>query len=112
MAQHCCNKAETTNWLYTNHLGAPEAATNSEGQIIWQASYAPFGGLIKTSLNTPKTTRTPNKAFELNLRLPGQNEDQAAMDADGSSKITGDVNMKEYALWLKQNYNFDIAVVP
>ena len=26
--------AATTNWLHTNHLGAPEAATNSEGQII------------------------------------------------------------------------------
>ena len=29
---------EQTTWLHTNHLGAPEAATNSEGQIIWQAS--------------------------------------------------------------------------
>ncbi len=38
--------------------------------------------------------------------------DKPAMDADGNSKITGDVNMKEYALWLKQNYNFDIAVGP
>ena len=70
------DKAETTNWLHTNHLGAPEAATNSEGQIIWQASYAPFGGLIKTSFNTPKTTQASGKADKLNLRLPGQYEDQ------------------------------------
>jgi hypothetical protein len=30
------------------------------------------------------------------------------MDADGSSKIVGKVNMKEYAAWLKKNYGLDI----
>jgi YD repeat-containing protein len=34
---------EQTAWLHTNHLGAPEAATDPSGQLIWQASYAPFG---------------------------------------------------------------------
>ena len=62
------NKAENTSWLHTNHLGAPEAATDSQGKVIWQASYAPFGGLVKTSLKT-------KEAFTLNLRLPGQYED-------------------------------------
>ena len=33
---------------------------------------------------------------------------QSTMDADGSSKIVGEVNMKEYAAWLKQNYGIDI----
>ena len=30
------------------------------------------------------------------------------MDADGSSKIVGGINMKEYAAWLKQSYGLDI----
>ena len=59
---------EQTAWLHTNHLGAPEAATNSEGQLIWQAAYAPFGGVIKTSLKA-------RNAFTVSLRLPGQYED-------------------------------------
>ena len=34
---------------------------------------------------------------------------QSTMDADKSSKIVGELNMKEYAAWLKQNYGLDIA---
>jgi RHS repeat-associated protein len=30
------------------------------------------------------------------------------LDADGSSKIVGIVNMKEYAAWLKQHYGLDV----
>ncbi len=33
---------------------------------------------------------------------------ESTMDADGSSKIVGAVNMKEYAAWLKQHYGLDI----
>jgi RHS repeat-associated protein len=51
-------------WLHTNHLGAPEAATNSRGQLVWQASYAPFGQVSVKSDN-----------FTLNIRMPGQYED-------------------------------------
>lgn len=50
-------------WLHTNHLGAPEAATNAQGQFIWRARYAPFGAAQVSS--------TPS-AFTLHLRLPGQ----------------------------------------
>lgn len=49
-------------WLHTNHLGAPEAATNAQGQLVWQARYAPFGAAQVTS----------QSGFTLNLRLPGQ----------------------------------------
>ena len=55
---------EALVWLHTNHLGAPEAATNQQGQAIWQASYAPFG-----------QARVKSHGFVLNLRLPGQYED-------------------------------------
>lgn len=52
-------------WLHTNHLGAPELATDPSGQPIWRARYAPFGA----------ATLTPSPArpdFTLDLRLPGQ----------------------------------------
>ena len=32
------------------------------------------------------------------------------LDSDGSSRITGDVNMKEYAQWLKENYGLTVAL--
>lgn len=53
-----------TTWLHTNHLGAPEAATDGSGQFIWQASYSASG-----------RARTTVTAFTLHLRLPGQYED-------------------------------------
>ncbi len=39
---------DNTAWLHTNHLGAPEAATDAKGQLIWQASYS-ASGRAKTS---------------------------------------------------------------
>lgn len=57
--------ADTTLvWLHPNHLGAPEAVTDAQGKLIWQASYEPFG-----------QARIKSGAFTLNLRLPGQYED-------------------------------------
>jgi RHS repeat-associated protein len=57
--------SETTLvWLHPNHLGAPEAATNPQGKLLWQASYAPFGQV-----------RVKSDGFMLNMRLPGQYED-------------------------------------
>jgi hypothetical protein len=29
-------------------------------------------------------------------------------DADGKSKIVGQVNMEEYSAWLKENYGLDL----
>jgi len=55
-------------WLHTNHLGAPELATDSKGQAIWRATYAPFG-----EARLMVSPRQPD--FSLNLRLPGQYHD-------------------------------------
>lgn len=52
-------------WLHGNHLGAPEVATDAHGQVLWRASYAPFGA----------ATVQARDAFSLNLRLPGQYHD-------------------------------------
>ena len=67
---------EQTAWLHTNHLGAPEAATDASGQLIWQASYAPFGAakIIKASATVNGQGQGSNQ-FTLNLRLPGQYAD-------------------------------------
>ena len=65
-------KTESIGYLHANHLGAIEAVTNSAGDPIWQASYAPFGAVTiktKTSISQPSTTT-------FNFRLPGQYEDE------------------------------------
>jgi RHS repeat-associated protein len=61
---------EQTTWLHTNHLGAPEAATDASGQLIWQASYAPFGAARIIQASAGKSN--DSSQFTLNLRLPGQ----------------------------------------
>ncbi|MEW8507661.1 MAG: RHS repeat-associated core domain-containing protein [Candidatus Thiodiazotropha sp.] len=51
--------------IHTDHLGAPRAVTDEAQQSVWSADYSPFG-LI--DIHT--------QAITLNLRLPGQYEDQ------------------------------------
>ena len=67
------SSSEQISYLHTNHLGAPEAATDKQGQVIWQASYAPFGAaqIVKTSVSD-KAISNPQSSFDLNIRLPGQ----------------------------------------
>ncbi|MHB8715769.1 MAG: RHS repeat-associated core domain-containing protein [Sulfuricaulis sp.] len=48
-------------YYHDDHLGSPQAMTNSTGAMVWQASYEPFG-------NATVTTSTVTN----NLRLPGQ----------------------------------------
>ncbi|CAH1747316.1 conserved exported protein of unknown function [Thauera humireducens] len=52
---------EGVAWLHGNHLGAPELATDADGQVLWRATYAPFGAATIES-----------RTLTLNLRLPGQ----------------------------------------
>jgi RHS repeat-associated protein len=67
-----------TVWLHTNHLGAPEAATDAAGQVVWRASYAPFGAATVIAASTSASTKDGvtgaafGAVFQLNLRLPGQ----------------------------------------
>ncbi|WP_265280956.1 phospholipase effector Tle1 domain-containing protein [Verminephrobacter aporrectodeae] len=66
-------QAEKIAWLHANHLGAIEAATDAQGQLVWQASYAPFGQAnIRTVRLDAQAEQTD---FRLNLRLPGQYAD-------------------------------------
>ena len=54
-------QSERIVWLHGNHLGAPELATGADGQVLWRATYAPFGAATIES-----------RDLTLNLRLPGQ----------------------------------------
>ncbi len=60
----------TLAYIHSNHLGAPEAATNENGELVWQASYAPFGAAAI------QTGQTQQNNFILNIRLPGQYFDE------------------------------------
>ncbi len=57
----------TLAYIHSNHLGAPEAATNENGELVWQASYAPFGAAA---------IQNQQSNFTLNIRLPGQYLDE------------------------------------
>ncbi|MCU7905165.1 MAG: DUF2235 domain-containing protein [Candidatus Thiodiazotropha sp. (ex Epidulcina cf. delphinae)] len=51
--------------IHTDHLGAPRAVSDQDGERVWSADYSPFG-LI----------RIETQQISLNLRLPGQYHDQ------------------------------------
>ncbi|MCW8200877.1 hypothetical protein D8B23_21420, partial [Verminephrobacter aporrectodeae subsp. tuberculatae] len=73
IVQNWFDQAEKIAWLHANHLGAIEAATDAQGQLVWQASYAPFGQAnIRTVRLDAQAAQTD---FTLNLRLPGQYAD-------------------------------------
>jgi RHS repeat-associated protein len=53
--------------IHTDHLGTPQAVTDENAQLIWQATTTPFG-LATVSYAALRDGRS----FEMNLRLPGQ----------------------------------------
>ncbi len=62
------NGADIFAYLHRDHLGTPVQATDKAGNVVWAASYDPFG---KAGIVTPQAT-TSNPTIALNLRLPGQ----------------------------------------
>ncbi len=65
IADALTGRGDRLAYLHTNHLGAPVAATDRVGQLLWQAEYGAFG----------RATVRSSTGFELDLRLPGQHED-------------------------------------
>jgi RHS repeat-associated protein len=55
------------HYYHLDHLGTPQLMSNSNGQIVWRASYEPFGQATITSSGKPQP--------ESNLRFPGQYAD-------------------------------------
>ena len=63
-------------FIHTNHLGAPELATNAQGQPVWAADYAPFGeATVRTFVSQAASSSgsgAAQRSFTLHIRLPGQ----------------------------------------
>jgi RHS repeat-associated protein len=55
--------------IHTDHLGTPQAVTDAQQRLVWQAETTPFGQANVRYASSTTTTRTP---FQMNLRLPGQ----------------------------------------
>ncbi len=58
----CSSETESVYYYHTDHLGTPQAITDSIGTIVWNAQYLPFG----------KVTVSPSSTIQNNIRFPGQ----------------------------------------
>jgi RHS repeat-associated protein len=59
------NATEELYFYHTDHLGTPQAMTDSQGQVVWQAHYQPFGEV-----------ELAVEGVESHLRFAGQYFDQ------------------------------------
>ena len=69
------NSTDRLAFVHVNHLGAPIATTNQQGQVLWQADYAPYGKVIKVGAVRPERVEGQRTGYTLALRLPGQWDD-------------------------------------
>lgn len=58
---------EALLYVHNDHLGTPQSMTNQAGQVVWEASYAPFGEV--TVHEDPDRDGVP---VMMNQRFPGQ----------------------------------------
>ena len=62
-----CYEARNTDRVYfyhLNHLGTPQAMTDEEGNIVWQADYKPFGEAAVTAGYVKNNFRFPGHYFD------------------------------------------------
>ena len=67
-------QVEDANGVYqaiTDHLGTPQQLTNDAGEVVWDASYEPYGKALAS--NDPDGDGV---SIEQNMRFPGQHLDQ------------------------------------
>jgi RHS repeat-associated protein len=57
-------------FIHGDHLGTPRFVTDESGQIVWSASYLPFG-----KATVDEDADGDGTAYSLNLRFPGQYHD-------------------------------------
>jgi RHS repeat-associated protein len=57
-------------FIHGDHLGTPQTVTDEAGQVVWSASYLPFG-----EATVDEDPDGDDVAYELNLRFPGQYHD-------------------------------------
>ena len=65
--QDFSNSTPALYYVHNDHLGTPQVMTDNSGQVIWQASYDPFGAA--TVNGDPDGDGI---AVTLNVRFPGQ----------------------------------------
>lgn len=53
-------------YIHTDHLGTPQAMTDETGNVVWRATYGPFG----------QASIDPSSTVKMNIRFPGQYFDQ------------------------------------
>ncbi|MGD8579177.1 MAG: RHS repeat-associated core domain-containing protein [Lysobacterales bacterium] len=64
-------ESSTVHFIHGDHLGTPQAVTDLSGQVVWRASYLPFGqATIEDDVDGDGVP------YELNLRFPGQYYDE------------------------------------
>jgi RHS repeat-associated protein len=81
--QSTSHQTDHLAFVHINHLHAPVAVTNTQGQVIWQADYAPYGELINTAYSLTKEHKQshqppPDKQpphYSIALRNAGQWQD-------------------------------------
>ncbi|VAW80717.1 hypothetical protein MNBD_GAMMA12-855 [hydrothermal vent metagenome] len=74
MIVHTNNAGTITSQIYTvhnDHLGTPNAMTNSAGITVWNASYGPFG-----KGDPDEDVDNDGNSITLNIRFPGQYYDK------------------------------------
>ncbi|HEX6704000.1 MAG TPA: DUF2235 domain-containing protein [Albitalea sp.] len=84
--QLCLGRGDRLMFVHVDHLGAPVAMTDRSGKPVWAMDHAPFGehlapapatAVVQTGAGSSQRTgeRVP-PAVKLDLRLPGQWEDE------------------------------------
>jgi RHS repeat-associated protein len=58
-----------TYHVHVDHLGTPKALTDASGQVIWKASYHPFGKATITSQGPTFNLRFPGQYFDAETGL-------------------------------------------
>ena len=56
-------------FLHNDRLGTPQAATDSNQQIVWTASYGPFGEMTTTPGLIVQNLRQPGQEFDIDTGL-------------------------------------------
>jgi len=58
-----------TFFFHNDHLGTPQAVTDSTQQVVWQAEYDPFGEVTETVSLVEQNLRFPGQYFDIETRL-------------------------------------------
>ncbi|MGH9418426.1 MAG: RHS repeat domain-containing protein, partial [Thermoanaerobaculia bacterium] len=82
LAQFASDAGPSLRWYYDDHLGTPLLQTDSNGWIVWQAEYEPYGGIWKLRV-PPAQDEIQSPRIEQPLRFPGQD---VAMNWEGSEE--------------------------